>query len=188
MKRKNGTIVRGAAAVGCAVLSAAPAWAQTPGSEVFADPLALLMRWLHILAAVVAIGGAFYLRFLVLPVAARQLGAEDFAKLRQALGERWRFFVHGAVALLLISGLYNYLAVTRVQHAGQPLYHMLFGIKFLLALIVFFVAEALVSSRGWSKGLRAQARLWLGLLLGVALLVILIAGVMKMMGTAAPVG
>jgi len=36
------------------------------------------------------------------------------------------------VALLLISGLYNYLAVTRVQHAGQPLYHMLFGIKFLL--------------------------------------------------------
>jgi len=50
------------------------------------------------------------------------------------------------------------------------------------------VAEALVSSRGWSKGLRAQARLWLGLLLGVALLVILIAGVMKMMGTAAPVG
>jgi uncharacterized membrane protein len=147
----------------------------------------LAMRWLHILSVVVAVGGVFFMRMILWPAAEAVLTDEQHKALRARVVGRWKFVVHGAIFLLLVSGLYNYLVVTRPLHEGQAIYHALFGIKFLLALVVFFLAETLVSTRAWSAGIRANARAHLLVLLGIALLVILISGVMKNLPvTAAP--
>ena len=109
--------------------------------------LPLIMRWAHVLAAIVAVGGSIYMRFVLMPVAASVLEEEPHKRLRAALTRLWQRFVHACILLFLVSGFYNYLAVTRLNHVSQPLYHALFGIKFLLALGVFALALILTSNQ-----------------------------------------
>ena len=111
--------------------------------------LALLMRWIHIVTAVVLAGGLFYYRFVFTPVAQKALSEEEREKLHEPLMRRWKLFVHPPIVLFLVSGFYNYLAVTRFLHEGQPLYHILFGIKFMLALGVFTIAIVVTSTMAW---------------------------------------
>jgi len=139
----------------------------------------LLMRWMHILAAITAVGGSIFLRFVLIPSAERVLDEATHAKLRASVIGRWQKLVHLCILLFLISGFYNYLLITRHDHAGQALYHALFGIKFLLALGVFALAVALTSLKPWSQGLRAKAKTWIVVLLAMALAIVLISGNMK---------
>ncbi len=141
--------------------------------------LALVMRWTHILAAVTAVGGIFFIRFVLMPSAASVLDDETHQKLRAAIMKRWQHVVHTCILLFLVSGLYNYLVITRHLHVNQPLYHMLFGVKFLLAIIVFGLALGLTSTRGWAEPLRKNAKLWMAILAGLAVAIIGISGVLR---------
>ncbi len=148
-------------------------------SEIHFVPL--LMRWMHILSAITAVGGVVFLRFVLIPAAERVLDESTHAKLRDAVIGRWQKLVHLCILLFLISGFYNYLVITRHDHAGQALYHALFGIKFLLALAVFGLAVALTSLKPWSQALRAKAKTWLLVLVVLALGIVLISGTMKLL-------
>ena len=141
--------------------------------------LPLVMRWIHILSAIVALGGSIFIRFVLMPSAQQVLDDETHAKLRATITRRWMKFVHTCILLFLISGFYNYLVVQRPIHDGQAIYHMLFGIKFLLALVVFALAVALTSLKPWSEKLRANSKFWLLLLIALALVIVGISGVMK---------
>jgi uncharacterized membrane protein len=141
--------------------------------------LAILMRWTHIVAAITAVGGTVFLSFVFLPAAEKTLSRAEQGRLREALIGRWRRVVHVCILAFLVSGFYNYLAITRFAHTGQPLYHALFGVKFLLALGVFGLAVALTSRRSWSEALRGRMRLWGGILAAMAIVVVMISGVMK---------
>lgn len=145
------------------------------------DILRLVMRWLHVIAAIVAVGGSTFLRFVLMPVAGKVLSDEEHERLRQPLMRRWKMFVHTSILVFLVSGFYNYLVVTLPQHSGQPVYHMMMGIKILLALAVFALAIGLTSRFGWSAALRAKPLRWLAVLLLCAYLVVLIAGALRMM-------
>ncbi|MDZ4859681.1 MAG: hypothetical protein SGI88_11930 [Candidatus Hydrogenedentes bacterium] len=147
--------------------------------------LPLIMRWAHIFAAIIALGGVIFLRFVLLPSAKETLDEETHAKLRTAITKRWMMFVHTCILLFLISGFYNYLAITRFIHDDQPLYHALFGVKFLLAIVVFALAIALTSLKPWSAKLRANARLWLSVLIALAVIIVLMSGVMRALPTVA---
>lgn len=144
--------------------------------------LPLVMRWLHILSAIVSVGGVFFIFFVLRPVANAVLQPEVHAELRNALTRRWQKFVHAAILLFLISGFYNYLAVTRFQHVDQPVYHMVFGLKFLLALVVFGLAVALTSLKEWSAKMRSNP-VWLGILVLLAILVVLMSGYLRRLPT-----
>ena len=92
------------------------------------------MRWLHISSVVTLIGGAIFGRF----VAAHATDMQN-TQTKQALWEdmaaHFKPLVYAAVAALLVSGLYNILA-----HPGHSMkYHILLGVKLLLALHVFAV-------------------------------------------------
>ena len=164
------------------IAGAGVAWAQgTSAPSGGTSPMALIMRWLHVLPAIMAVGGAIFMRFVLMPAAAGALDDEAHGKLRAAVIKRWRMIVHLSILLFLISGFYNYLAVTRHQHPDNGLYHAMFGVKFILALVVFFFAIALTSSKAWSEGFRSKAATWLGLLVALAVAVVLIAGFMKVM-------
>lgn len=141
--------------------------------------LPLLMRWAHIFSAIIALGGVIFMRFVLLPSATQVLDEKTHGELRGAITRRWMKFVHTCILLFLISGFYNYLVVTRHQHDGQAIYHMLFGIKFLLALGVFAIAIALTSLKSWSAGMRANARLWLAVLIALASVIVVISGYMR---------
>jgi uncharacterized membrane protein len=139
----------------------------------------ILSRWLHIFAAIIAVGGSIFIRFILTPIAKSTLDAETHLKLRETVTRRWMKWVHTCILLFLISGFYNYLVVTRHVHEDQPLYHALFGMKFLLALVVFGLAIFLTLSRPIGVKLRDNGKVWMSLLILCAAAIVMISGVMK---------
>ncbi|HEY5311194.1 MAG TPA: hypothetical protein VIK18_01700 [Pirellulales bacterium] len=146
-------------------------------SRVNVDYLGLLFRWLHILAAITAVGGAVFARFALLPAAAT-LGAEPRAALLEAVRMRWSKIVAVAIAFLLISGLFNIVRMERLYVLGKT-YHMLFGIKFILAILIFGLASMLAGRGRAAHKLRENARFWLSVNLLMAVLLVCISGVLK---------
>jgi len=82
---------------------------------------------------------------------------------------------------LLASGFYNYLAVTRHQHDGQPLYHALMGTKILLAFGVFFLSSALAGRSKAFEKLRANAGLWLKVNVFLVAVIVLLGAILRAM-------
>jgi uncharacterized membrane protein len=91
-----------------------------------------LALWLHIAAAAVLIGGALYAP-LAIRAAAATLTPDEAGKISDATSVRFRPWVFAAIAVLLITGVYNYLQTG----AHSTRYHILLGIKLLLAAHVF---------------------------------------------------
>lgn len=143
--------------------------------------LPLIMRWLHILAAITAVGGVIFMRLVLHPTVASNLTDEEHMRLRAPLMKRWKMFVHTCIALFLISGLYNFIVMEMPLHKGQSLYHMLFGIKFLLAFVVFFLAVALTAGGTTFAGIKAKGPTFLLLLILLAVVIVLISGYLRAM-------
>jgi uncharacterized membrane protein len=139
--------------------------------------LTIISRWIHVLSVVVAVGGSIFMRFVLLPSAMAALDDERHAALRETLLGRWRKVIHTCVALLLISGGFNLWRA--IVGGAPPLYHALFGIKFLLALAVFFLAIVLTSSRMKLFADKASAAKWSAILVVLATVLIMISGVLK---------
>lgn len=139
----------------------------------------IVMRWLHILSAIVMLGGAFFMRFVLHPVASATLEASQLEALKTALKKAWQRVVHICILLFLVSGFYNYLIVMRPRHQGQPLYHALFGVKFLLAMAVFLLAVLLTSNKPYSASLRAKTPFWAAIVVALGIGIVVISGVMK---------
>lgn len=141
----------------------------------------VIARWAHIFAAIITLGGAIFLRFVLLPAAESALDEETHEKLRTAAWRRWQLLVHVSIGLLIVSGFYNFIVIMAPAHSGQSQYHMLFGIKFLLAMAVFLLAILLTSRKNYSKRFRDNSRLWLAVLIACSAAVVGISGVMKTM-------
>jgi hypothetical protein len=99
------------------------------------DYLSLFMLALHVVCAVTLIGGAVAWRFATIP-GIRLLESGTRAKVDNAIAAAWRPVVIASVAGLLITGVYNLMH--RAVQTKQ--FHILFGIKMLLALHVFAVS------------------------------------------------
>ena len=141
--------------------------------------LPILFRWTHILAAVIAIGGTIFMRFVLLPSAREALTEEQHAALRAKLMGRWKLVVMICIAALLISGMFNFMTISLTKAKSQAMYHPLFGIKFLAALGVFFIASALTGRSTAFESLRKKAGLWMLVAAVLGIAVILISGVLK---------
>lgn len=102
------------------------------------DLIALLSRWTHITSMAFLIGGAIYARFIVGPALDR-LGPAEKAGVHDRIAAILRPIILGAIAALILSGLYNLLHKKSIP-AG---YHMVFGIKMLLALHIIAVGVLL---------------------------------------------
>ena len=140
--------------------------------------ISLLLRWAHILAAITAVGGTIFMRLALLPTAG-ELPETDRKTLHEGIRRRWAVWVHLSIGFLLVSGFYNYLVYTRLQHEGDGLYHGLFGVKFLLAMVIFFVASMLMGRSPAADRFRQKRKAWLTLNMTLAIAVVLISGVMR---------
>lgn len=135
-------------------------------------------RWVHIGTAIVVVGGTVFFRFVLIP-SAEQLPQSEHDRLRELVMQRWRKFVTIGIALFLLSGFYNYVAVSIPKHHGDGLYHSLMGLKIVLAFGVFFLASVLVGRSARFEPLRQERKKWLLLLIGVAFLIVLISSTLR---------
>ena len=148
------------------------------------DYLAVLFRWLHILPAIIAVGGTIFMRLAVVP-AAEELPEAARSAFQEAVRSRWARWVHGAILFLLVSGLYNFFTLT-AKYKLPPAYHMMFGVKFLLALAIFALASMLTGRTALAQRLRLNARTWLNLNIALAVLLVCISGLMRNVSMNAP--
>ena len=107
--------------------------------------LSIIMRWMHLSSMATLLGGILYWR-LVLTPASQALPADALAALGDKAATIFRPLVWASIGGLLVSGVYRFLTAP----SPPPIYHMIFGIKMLLALHVFAVA-ILISQPGNKK-------------------------------------
>jgi uncharacterized membrane protein len=143
------------------------------------DYLALVSRWIHLLSVVTVVGGSIFMRYVLAPAGHAVLPEDIHQNLRTQLLARWKKFVHIGVALLLISGGYNFYITLRDGVEPMP-YHAIFSVKFLLAMGVFFVAIALTSTSPGFASLHKNRHKWMSILVMLAVTVILLSSVLKM--------
>jgi uncharacterized membrane protein len=139
--------------------------------------LGLVFRWLHILAAITAVGGTVFARLVVFP-ALDPVPSEQRAALHAAMRVRWSKIVAAAIAFLLASGLYNFMTLVS-EYQLPRWYHMVFGIKFLAALTIFAIASLLVGKSAAGDAVRRNPRPWLNLNIVLAVLVVCLSGVLR---------
>jgi uncharacterized membrane protein len=137
----------------------------------------LVSRWLHILAAVTAVGGTVFIRLVLWPTL-QQLPEDARRELHANLRRRWAPLVHGSIGLLLVTGLFNIVVIEKNFHPPTH-YHAWFGVKFLLALAVMGIGSILVGRSPAAEKMRANAPFWITLNLLLAIGVILISGYLR---------
>ncbi|MEQ8837106.1 MAG: hypothetical protein RID07_09925 [Lacipirellulaceae bacterium] len=132
-------------------------------------------RVLHILGAIILAGGLFYMKAVLSPKGPDACFAD-----RRGIWAKW---VGIASFLLIATGLYNFFAINSgVKADGGKLpstYHMLFGIKFLLALFVMFIGSILAGRTEAADKFRAAMPKWLSLGWAAILAIVVIAAVMR---------
>src|SRR5262245_20391678 len=127
-------------------------------------PLLLILRYAHILGAITLMGGTIFMRFALRPVVVG-LPPDTKATIHEQVRGRWSKFVMLASALLLISGITNLALAGRYEY--KPIldlekgYHILVGIKFLLALPIFFIAALMTGRSSLAKRVQANAEFWM---------------------------
>jgi hypothetical protein len=146
--------------------------------------LLLVSRWFHLAAAIIAVGGAFYALFALMPAAKATLTDDVHERLREAIRARWARVVHACVAILFLTGAINFVILAIPPKIEPMPYHAIFGGKFLAALAVFFLAEALVSRGPGFAKIRGRRAKWLAVLLSLAALIVLLSGVLNQVRTA----
>jgi len=151
------------------------------------DYLLLASKWLHLLAAITALGGAAFSLLALMPAAKATLSDEIHEKLREAVRARWAKFVHVSIVALLITGSINF-GILAIPPKIHPLpYHPIFGVKLLAALGVFFIASILVGRGQGFPGIRNNRAKWLKILLVLGALIVLLGGVLDYVRTHQPV-
>lgn len=144
------------------------------------DIVGVVFRWLHILAAITAVGGSIFARFVVLP-SDSVLSETDRAKMHAAMRARWSKIVAASIGFLLVSGLVNIGLIEALTTAPKEYawYRPLFAIKFVLALAIFAIASLLSGKTAAAEKLRKNARFWLNLNITLAVALVCISGVMS---------
>ncbi len=81
------------------------------------DWLAFVLRLLHILAAITAVGGSIFARFALWP-AIEQLPESQRAGFHDAVRRRFARLVQLSILFLLVTGLINFVLFLREQGVG----------------------------------------------------------------------
>lgn len=142
------------------------------------DALAIFMRYLHIVSAVVAVGGIVFVLVCLMPVT-RLLDDTFRQSLMRMVHHRFVRMIWAAILGLVVSGVYNYIRLLPVYDAirwgGVKIAHMLMGIKILFSLVIF----TLVFLRSVGLIRPEQQRAMLITNLSLALLVILLGTLLR---------
>lgn len=141
------------------------------------DWLMLASRVLHVLGAIILVGGLFYLWAVVRPSAANggTASADQFFGGHRATWAKWVGITSG---LLLATGLWNFVQMVKTYEIATS-YHMMGGIKILLSLVLMALAALLAGRTAIADTIRQKWRLWLSLTLIIGVLIVAVGGIMR---------
>jgi len=159
----------------------------------FQEPIGLLLRWGHLLAAIVAVGGLFFSRFALLP-ALDDLDETARQRVHDGVRRAWLGWVMGAITILLLTGVANYLlTILRADTEAwggdgrswmrYHKYHAFMGAKILFAFVLFFLASALIGRGEATQWARDDRKKWLTVATGLGVAVIITSGYLRQMHT-----
>lgn len=143
--------------------------------------LNLVMRWLHVAAAVAAVGGTLMMRFVILPaLATLPNGGEVIDRIRPL----FKKLIHSAMGILLLTGFYNYLvvAIPKVRALKEQgvttmaAYHPVMGAKILLSLVLFAIAIMLLMP---VPSMHEKRKTWLTVNAVLGLLILFLAAFLR---------
>ncbi len=135
---------------------------------------------IHVLAALVA-GGAILFQALALHPTLRSLDESTQSAASNTLADRWRPVAFVLIAILLITGLVTFglrIPVLR-ENPQKMVYHGLFGVKFLLALVIFHGVAVLALPGAKGERYRATAGKRLPLLAALVVAIVILAGILR---------
>ena len=140
----------------------------------------VLLRWMHLIGAILLVGSALFYWRAVWPGLA-DTDADDRKTITVAIRPNWARLVMVSIALLLLSGLANVVWMAKAGEfkAVPGWYHGLLLIKILLALRVFYLMSLITGRSARAERLRENSPFWLSLTSVLAVNVVLLAGVMK---------
>src|SRR5580704_12409614 len=99
---------------------------------------AILSRWLHVVSACVAIGGVFFIRFVV-PRGLMLLDETPRLQVLLATRRSFKMVIRTVILILLITGIYNtWLAWDKYQ-LDKAVLHALWGTHILLATLAITI-------------------------------------------------
>ncbi|MEX0938104.1 MAG: hypothetical protein WDZ59_09610 [Pirellulales bacterium] len=162
-------------------------------SQMTAGPdwLATISRVAHVLAGIVFLGGVIFWSWVLLP-GTETWSKDESAKLFQSLRQPWALVVMASSFVLLVSGFYNYVRVIMLDSGGTTelpkAYHPLIGTKILLALFLFCVVALLAGRSAAAQKMQARMSLWLKVAVLVGLVLVSIAGVLRMLDRSPSIG
>ncbi|MEW4451556.1 hypothetical protein AB1L30_02615 [Bremerella sp. JC817] len=140
--------------------------------------LDLVIRWAHILPAIILVGGTLYMVIALHPA----MNATEFAEkpeLKTAIRQRWSKVVMICAGLLLISGIVSLVLQATRYDFPQKYYHGVAGIKLLIALVIFYIASLLVGRSQNAEKFREKEGFWLKVNATLAIIVVLMAGTLR---------
>ncbi len=134
------------------------------------------MQWVHLMAAVVGLGGMGFLLLILIP-SLGVLSAEQREALSKAVAGRFRWATWSAIVLLLISGLYN----VRRYYWEEPWDRAwkFLALKVLLSFALFGIVLGLTIPFKLFEPLRARRRTWLLVAFIVGIVVVLISAYLR---------
>lgn len=146
------------------------------------DPSAIVSRWFHLAAVIVAIGGTVFMRFVLHTPLNTTLPDEISRPLRERVLRIWTRVLHTCILILILSGTYNaILQFPRHKPAeGQmALYHVVFGVKLVLVLLLFFIAIAVTGRSRTFEAMRQKRARWLAISAALAGVIVLLSNLLK---------
>jgi putative copper export protein len=136
----------------------------------------IVSRALHLLGAIILGGGVFYIRSVL-----SDAGPEACFAGRRQVWSRW---IAVASTVLIATGLFNYIMYVRDAKAPgadalPQTYHMLFGIKFLLALGLMGVASIVAGKTAAAERARANMPRWLNVAWTLVMAIVVVGAMMR---------
>jgi uncharacterized membrane protein len=142
--------------------------------------LMLASRILHILGAIILVGGIFYLRNVVIPLPLRDGLGDGSSADQQFSGRRatWAMWVGITSLFLLVTGLWNFVHMVIQNHLHWS-YHLLGTLKIVLGLALMFVSALLAGRTTAAERFRQNMRFWLNICLILGIVTVIIGSVMR---------
>ena len=146
------------------------------------------MQWIHVGSVVLMIGGFFFFRVVLLPIANR---SSDPAALISSVLRRFSGIVWTALLTVLISGLYNFISFLRTARTGvavasiasdYSLYIFVLGIKFFIVFLIFTLAIFLTFPYPVFEVYQKKPTPWLNLTVILGLIVIFLSAYLRRLG------
>jgi uncharacterized membrane protein len=106
--------------------------------------LVILSRYLHVISAILAIGGLFFMR-VILPLGLAQADAASRDAVFLRCRRVFKMVTHTAVLLLLLTGAFNTYSAWGDYRLNKSLMHGLWGPHMLLGVIAIIISLVLLA-------------------------------------------